>query len=386
MDITARTPAPVGADLAIDLLLADAGVEAFARRTASEVTRARVSEPLLPALIAGLWHLREGQSLRALAVLVSDDDAARLLAEDVTQYLPDTPVGYLPSRGAVYGSGLEPAAHLVGERNRALHVLDRGGVVAVSADALLERIAGTAVRPAPISVAAGEEVDFDGLVAALSAAGYERKQSVEERGEFAVRGGVIDVFASTGREPIRVELFGDEVERVSAFSLFTQRSMRDLERIDLYPAAEERNRPAGWGQGERPDVPEGLVPLIDELSSRAGLIAWNPDAITAGLAEAEEEVAERLRDPDLRGQAYVRADRVAALVEGAAALEEMPLGQPNSFDAQRPALASVGIAEAENELRALLRAGYRVIVCFPHPGESERTRLALRRVEAEATG
>ena len=98
------------------------------------------------------------------------------------------------------------------------------------------------ITTSSISVAAGEEVDFDGLVAALSAAGYERKQSVEERGEFAVRGGVIDVFASTGREPIRVELFGDEVERVSAFSLFTQRSMRDLERIDLYPAAEERNR------------------------------------------------------------------------------------------------------------------------------------------------
>ena len=64
----------------------------------------------------------------------------------------------------------------------------------------------------------------------------------------------------------------------------------------------------------------------------------------------------------------------------------MPLGQPVSFEAQPPALASVGIAEAENELRALVRAGYRVIVCFPHPGEAERTRLALRRVEAEPPG
>ncbi len=62
------------------------------------------------------------------------------------------------------------------------------------------------------------------------------------------------------------------------------------------------------------------------------------------------------------------------------------MGQPVSFEAQPPALASVGISEAENELRALVRAGYRVLVCFPHPGEAERTRLALRRVEAEAPG
>ena len=61
----------------------------------------------------------------------------------------------------------------------------------------------------------------------------------------------------------------------------------------------------------------------------------------------------------------------------------MPLGQPYSFDAQPPALASFGVAEAENELRALVRAGYRVLVCFPHVGEAQRTSMALNRVDAE---
>ena len=73
---------------------------------------------------------------------------------------------------------------------------------------------------------------------------------------------------------------------------------------------------------------------------------------------------------------------VRALIDGASALEEMPLGQPASFDAQPPALASFGVAEAENELRSLTRAGYRVLVCFPHLGEARRTHLQLRRVEA----
>ncbi len=59
MDITARTPAPVGADLALELLLASPEVEAFGRRTATEVTRARVSAALMPALAAALWKLRD---------------------------------------------------------------------------------------------------------------------------------------------------------------------------------------------------------------------------------------------------------------------------------------------------------------------------------------
>ncbi len=183
MDITARTPAPVGADLAIELLLASPEVEAFGRRTATEVTRARVSAALMPALAAALWKLRDAEGARALAVLVSDDDAARSLAEDVGQYLPGVPVGYLPSRGAIYGSGLEPAAHLVGERHRALQVLSRGGLVAVSADALIERVAPAADRPAPIVVSAGEEVDFDGLVQALSAGGLRAHPQRRRSGE-----------------------------------------------------------------------------------------------------------------------------------------------------------------------------------------------------------
>ena len=151
-----------------------------------------------------------------------------------------------------------------------------------------------------------------------------------------MRGGLIDVFASTGREPIRIELFGDQVERVSAFSLFTQRSLRDLGRIELYPAAEQSDRPAGWGQADEPEIPAGMVALTEELVARAGVVAWNPDALVAEVEEAEQEVADRLRDDQVRARGYVPADRVATMIESCAALEEMPLGQPVSFDAQPP--------------------------------------------------
>jgi transcription-repair coupling factor (superfamily II helicase) len=377
-----------GAELALAYLLADASFAAYARRTAAGITRARVAEPILPALAAALWHSREGAEPRALAVVCADDDAARTLAEAAAAYLPPETAAFLPSRGVGWGSGLDPAPHLVGERHRALDALSRGGLVAVSADALIERVDPPDRRPAPVELRLGEELPFDDLVSALAGAGYERADSVEERGQFSVRGGLVDVFPTTGREPVRVEFFGDQIERLSAFSVFTQRSLRDLGHVLIHPAAEysghdvEHSR---WGRDEDEDgadVPEGLVPLGPELVAGAAVLAWNPADLVAGVEGAHAEAAERLRDPVARGRGYVQLDAVTDLIESVPALEEMPLGQPFQFEAQPPALASTGIAEAENELRGLVRAGYRVLVCFAHLGEARRTHMSLRRVEA----
>ena len=380
-----------GAELALAYLLGDAEFAAYAARTAAGITRARVSEPILPALVAALWRSREGAEPRALAVVVADDDAARALAESAAAFLPADTAAFLPSRGVGWGSGLDPAPHLVGERHRALHALARGGLVAVSADALVERIEPPDRRPAPVRLRLGEELPFDDLVRALADAGYERAVAVEERGQFSVRGGLVDVFPTTGREPVRVEFFGDHVERLSAFSVFTQRSLRDLAEVLIHPAAESTGsdpESAGWGREEddRPDVPQGLVPLAPELAASAAVCAWNPAELAASVESAYAEASEHLRDAALRARGYVAAAAVTDLIESVPALEEMPLGQPYQFEAQLPALASSGISEAENELRALVRAGYRVLVCFAHLGEARRTHMSMRRVEAELPG
>src|SRR5262249_59734947 len=102
-----------------------------------------------------------------------------------------------------------------------------------------EGIGGRDSRTARVRVAAGDVVERDELLAALVESGYERVGgTVDERGQVSARGDVVDVFPTTGREPIRIELFGDEVERVSAFSSLTQRSLRDLGRVAIYPAQE----------------------------------------------------------------------------------------------------------------------------------------------------
>ena len=80
----------------------------------------------------------------------------------------------------------------------------------------------------PITVKAGQVVDRDGLAAELVAAGYRREYQVEARGEFAVRGSILDVYPSTADHPVRIDLWGDEVDRLQTFSVADQRATGDI--------------------------------------------------------------------------------------------------------------------------------------------------------------
>src|SRR5581483_4891395 len=197
---------------------------------------ARVSEPALPLVLAAL-HLRLE---RPLVALLPEDADARDAAEAAAWYLGEGRVALLPSRGVTWESGLQPPPHLVGERARALDVLGAGGLVCASAAALAERLPPPEARPRRIDLAAGDEPGIDGLAEALALAGYERVERVEDRGQIAVRGGLVDVFPTTGREPLRIELFGDEIEAIRAFSPFTQRALHPVAQATVYPAAERR--------------------------------------------------------------------------------------------------------------------------------------------------
>jgi transcription-repair coupling factor (superfamily II helicase) len=322
-------------------------------------TRARVSEPVLPLVLAAL-HEEVG---RGLIVVLPEDADARDAAEAASWFLGDEQVGLFPSRGVHWGSGLEPPPHLVGERARALAVLERGGLVCASATAVAEGLPPLAERAQVLRFARGDEPGIDSLAEQLASAGYERVERVEERGQFAVRGGLVDVFPTTGREPLRIELFGDEIEQIRAFSPFTQRALRQVEEATVFPAGERRRElieiDLGMEEGEEAfaHVPDDLVPPFD----RAPDIVWSPDEVQAVWEE------QKLRGPDLSGVTELSA---------------LPQGQPFSFDAQRPAIAARGLSEAENELGGFLRQGLDVIVAFPHRGEALRQQALLRRVSA----
>ncbi len=311
---------------------------------------ARVSEPALPLVLAAL-HEQLG---RGLVALVPEDADARDVAEAAAWFNGEERVALLPSRGVHWESGLPPAPHLVGERARALDVLAAGGLVCASAAALAEPLPPPDVRPEPVRVAPGDEVSLEQLAESLALAGYERAERADERGQFAVRGGLVDVFPATGREPLRIEFWGDEIEQMRAFSPFTQRALHPVEVATIYPATERRldlvdPEDMSEGLSLRPVLPGGpdLVWQVDEVRT-----VW------------EEEALEPVP------------------LERAAVLDPLPAGQPFAFEAQRPALVARGLAEAENELGAFVRAGQRVVVAFPHLGEALRQQNLLRRVDA----
>jgi transcription-repair coupling factor (superfamily II helicase) len=319
--------------------------------------RARVSEPALPLVVAAL-HERLSSPL---VVLVPEDGDARDLAEAAGWFLGDERVGLLPGRGVRWESGLAPPPHLVGERHRALDVLEEGGLVVASASALAEGAPPRQLRPEALRLAVGEEPGIDAVAEHLALAGYERVDRVDERGQFALRGGLVDVYPATGREPLRIELFGDEIESIRAFSAFTQRTLHPMEEATVRPAAERRLdlvEPTLRDDDEAPTVPDDLVPVLP-----GGVdLVWQLEDVRQVWADEFPGVAVELGE--------------------VSELDPLPRGQPHAFEAQRPAIAARGLAEAENELRGFAHAGHRVVVAFPHRGEALRTRGLLRRVDA----
>jgi transcription-repair coupling factor (superfamily II helicase) len=211
------------------------------RLGAEETVDAYVSASLRPYLLAAL--VDAGEEAPVL-IVAADDRSARDLAGDLEAFLSPRPVHLYPSRGTTYESHIEPPPHLAGLRISALNALTgpatdaAPAVVVASAIALAERIPDPSLRPETLALHVGESVDLDDVTVLLGDAGYERTDQVEERGQFAVRGGILDVYPATEEQAIRVELFGDEVESIRRFSVFTQRSLGDAERVELAPAAE----------------------------------------------------------------------------------------------------------------------------------------------------
>src|SRR5437660_3353925 len=183
-------------------LLAHAADDSAASALARDGGQAFVSPSLRPYLVAAIAdHAPE----EPLIVAAGDDRSARDLAADLRAWLAPRPVRFYPSRGVAYESHLAPPPHLVGLRVAALDALlaapgedaADAPVVVVSAAALSEKVPDPALRPRSFTLRVGELLDLDECAAELVAAGYERVDQVEERGQFAMRGGLLDVLPAT---------------------------------------------------------------------------------------------------------------------------------------------------------------------------------------------
>src|SRR3954465_906130 len=224
-------------------LLAD---DPQAPRLAAEGGSAFVSASYRPYVTAALLDGLEGPMAgRPALVVAADDRQARDLAGDLRHWLAPRPVRFYPSRGVAYESHLAPPPHLVGLRVGALAALlaydtsagddphSEPPVVVVSAVALSEKVPDPELRPHSFTLRKGELLDLDEVGADLVAAGYERVDQVEDRGQFAIRGGLLDVYPATEDRAIRVDMFDIEIESLRWFSTFTQRSLGDTDEVEI---------------------------------------------------------------------------------------------------------------------------------------------------------
>ncbi|HEY4028806.1 MAG TPA: transcription-repair coupling factor [Caulobacteraceae bacterium] len=161
---------------------------------------------------------------------------------------------------------------------------DKPTVLIATAPALLQRVPHReTVKAASYLARSGNDVNIADLERYFAVNGYVRASTVAERGEFAIRGGVIDVWAPGAEEPVRLDLFGDTLESIRAFDPETQRSTRQLKSIDLLPVSEvlmDADAIARFRRGfvQRFGSPgdDPVYAAVSEGARRAGVEHWLP--------------------------------------------------------------------------------------------------------------
>jgi transcription-repair coupling factor (superfamily II helicase) len=203
------------------------------------VAHLAVPEPARAFVVAGL---AAATSRHPIVVAVPGSGDAERLVHDVGAYLGDDQVDLFPAWETLPFERVSPGVETMGRRLRTIwHLRDpqrAPQVLVAPIRALVQRLGPHVEDIEPLTVAKGELVDPTKLVEQLVSAGYRRDYQVEHRGEVAVRGSIVDVFPSTADIPVRIDLWGDEVDRLTEFSVADQRSTLDVERVEIFPCRE----------------------------------------------------------------------------------------------------------------------------------------------------
>jgi transcription-repair coupling factor (superfamily II helicase) len=312
----------------------------------SELERAIETGPVLaygatPGWAA--WFAAQRATRELVVVIAADDAAARELEDDVRFWGADLDVATLPGIDVSPYAELSPDRACIVERVATLYRLTqpalRPNVVITSAEALARKTLPPAELAARgITIAKGDPIDRDQLAERLVVAGWSRTPVVDEPGTFALRGGVIDVYAPLAPHPIRIELFGDEVETLRAFDAESQRTLRDVERVVLHPVRETivtgtsdvRTRLRNYAEAIAfPSKPtrrlieqleaggvfvgiEGLLPAFhDELVSPIAYLPADARALIVDPDACRRALSDALADADTRYGARAHGQRLA---------------------------------------------------------------------------
>ena len=241
------------------------------------------------------------QSGRPLVAVCQDDMAAKRLASELGAFLGEEPP-VLPSRELTLAGAIGVSRQWEQQRLRLLYALAQGRVpvLVASLDALLLRtIPRQTIFSASVTLRVGAEYSMPDLIERLTRAGYSRASLVEGVGQFALRGGILDVYSPAQEKPLRAEFFGDELDTMGYFDPITQRRTENVDEAVLLPVAETE-----------PHLhPQGISGLCEDLRA---IIARQQRRKTPNqaLIETLQKDCEALENETL----FASADRYMALI------------------------------------------------------------------------
>ncbi len=218
------------------LARAEPALEAIAGRKTSVIA---IPEAARPIVLAALRH---SSARTPIVIAVPTGTEAHSLAGDLANFMDPGDIDVFPAWETLPFERVSPSVDAMGQRMRVLWRLRSADtspkVIVAGIRALSQKLAPHAHEIEPLAVSKGDAIDIDQWCERLVHFGYRRETLVEHRGEFSRRGAIIDIFPSTADEPIRLDMWGDEVDRLTTFSVNDQRSVADVAHVQVFPARE----------------------------------------------------------------------------------------------------------------------------------------------------
>lgn len=326
----------------LDAVLPDPSLAAILERSGApslEIEGAPAARPLVVAAAA---------TAAPMLVVTATGRESDDLTAALTDLLGPEAVADFPSWETLPHERLSPRADTVGRRLSVLRRLAHPNgeplkVVIATVRSLIQPMAPNLGELQPVDLRPEQEAGFEELIARLVELAYIRVDMVEKRGEFAVRGGIVDIFPPTAEHPLRVEFWGDEVSEIRAFAVSDQRSLPGtIDRLvappcrELLLTEEVRDRAAELAKLHRADA--HLHEMLDKLAS--GIPCEGMEALTPALCEGElqlltdvlppgahvlladpEKIRTRAHDLVRTGQEFLEASWMAAAGGGQAPID-----------------------------------------------------------------
>jgi transcription-repair coupling factor (superfamily II helicase) len=287
--------------------------------------------------------------------------------------------------------GLSPHIGVTSARARALHAIAHGSarIVIASATALLPRVtAPERMLAAALELKPGQDIAPTDLAELLVDAGFTREDPADEQGEFAVRGGIVDIFPAGEPHPVRLEFIGDTIETLRTYDPSTQRSILPIDQVAIVPlrdVLQDDRRATLFDYLSRADGSQVVVSEQDEVETHA---AKRLEQLQYGY----EEALSRKERPAPPGELFADWDLIDSRLSHATHLAQLGVDddQPATSSEQRaikcqPAVELKGrVADWVADIRRLREEGETTLFVAATPGRAERTVELLKEYDVFA--